>query len=254
MTLRSHVGLLLLAICPCRPAALAADEPKSIPPDRVIGAVYGKPVTAGDVGLAKPIDVSEKFDAANRARWEQMGRIQQAFGLPIQERFVRDKKLVVTDAEIARFLETSKKLDERHKKEWTERLAAIAQELAVPNLAADKTAKLREEQKMLEGFLRPSPPPLDAGPEKELARMFILPWKIERELQRTYGGRVIFQQFGLEALDARRKLYEAAEAAGDLKFDDPGVRHLFYYYANMPHTTGGDEKALEKPWFFEEVD
>ena len=36
-----------------------------------------------------------------------------------------------------------------------------------------------------------------------MARQFIVPWKIERELHRTYGGRVIFQQAGPEALDAR---------------------------------------------------
>lgn len=230
--------------------AVAAEEPKSVPADRVIGRVYDKPVTAGDVGLTAPIDVGVKFDATDQARWEQMSRIQRALGLPIQERFVREKKLVVTDDEIARFLATSKRQDERNRKQRTERLAAIAQELAAPNLPADKAVKLRQEQMMLEGFLN-SPLPT---PNAAVARMFILPWKIERELQRTYGGRIIFQQFGLEALDARRKLYEAAEAAGDLKFDDPGVRHLFYYYANMPHTTGGDEQALEKPWFLEPVE
>jgi hypothetical protein len=231
-------------------AAAAADEPKAIPADRVIGRVYGKAVTAGDVGLVAPIDVGVTFDASDRARWERMSRIQQALGLPIQERFVREKKLTVTDDEIAQFLATSKKHDERNRKQWTERLAAIAQELAAPNLPADKAVKLRHEQMMLEGFLN-SPLPT-ANPE--VARMFILPWKIERELQRTYGGRIIFQQFGLEALDARRKLYEAAEAAGDLKFEDPGVRHLFYYYANMRHIVGNDEKALEKPWFFDAVE
>jgi hypothetical protein len=228
----------------------SAAEPNAVPADRVIGRVYGKPVTAGDVGLMAPIDVDVKFDATDQARWELMSRIQRALGLPIQERFVRDKKLVATDDEIARFLATSKKQDERSRKQWTERLGAIAQELAAPNVPADKAVKLRHEQMMLEGFLN-SPLP---APNAAFARMFILPWKIERELQRTYGGRIIFQQFGLEALDARRKLYEAAEAAGDLKFDDPGVRHLFYYYANMPHTFGGDEQALEKPWFLEPVE
>jgi hypothetical protein len=84
---------------------------------------------------------------------------------------------------------------------------------------------------------------------QDLARYFIVNWKTERELQRTYGGRVIFQQFGPEALDARRRLFEEAEKAGDLRFDDPGVRHMFYYYWNMKHTVIG-EKALEQPWFF----
>ena len=59
---------------------------------------------------------------------------------------------------------------------------------------------------------------------------------------------MIFQQMGPEALDGRRRLFEEAENNGDIKFDDVGVRHLFYYYANMRHTVI-DEKALEQPWF-----
>ena len=50
-------------------------------------------------------------------------------------------------------------------------------------------------------------------------------------------------------LDARRLLFEEAEKNGDIKFDDPGVRHLFYYYhSNMTHTKV-DEKVLDRPWW-----
>ena len=86
---------------------------------------------------------------------------------------------------------------------------------------------------------------------EEVARALIVTWKTERELHRVYGGRVIFQQAGPEALDARRRLFEQAEKEGDIEFADAGVRHLFYYYANMEHTVI-DEKALERPWFLEE--
>jgi hypothetical protein len=46
-------------------------------------------------------------------------------------------------------------------------------------------------------------------------------------------------------------LFEQAEKEGELKFNDAGVRHLFYYYANMRHTVV-DKKALERPWFLED--
>jgi hypothetical protein len=87
---------------------------------------------------------------------------------------------------------------------------------------------------------------------EEVARMFIVNWKTERELHRVYGGRVIFQQAGPEALDARRQLFEQAEKQSDIRFTDAGVRHLFYYYSNMSHTDI-DEKALQRPWFLEDV-
>ena len=77
-------------------------------------------------------------------------------------------------------------------------------------------------------------------------------WKIERELYRTYGGRVVFQQARLEALVARRFLFEQAVKEGHLTFEDAGVRHLFYYYSHMGHRDV-DAKLLEKPWFFEDA-
>lgn len=87
----------------------------------------------------------------------------------------------------------------------------------------------------------------------EIAQTLIKNWKVERELHRKYRGRVIFQQFGVEALDARRELYEEAEKKGDLKFDDPGVRHMFYYYYVHTHHTAVDENLLDRPWFFATV-
>jgi hypothetical protein len=81
-----------------------------------------------------------------------------------------------------------------------------------------------------------------------IAREFILAWKVERELQSVYGGRVIFQQFGTEALDARRKLFEEAERNGEITFNDAGVRHMFYYYFNMAHVVV-ESDLLEKPWW-----
>lgn len=229
--------------------ALIASEPAKIDPRQVVGRVYGKSVTAADVGLTEPIDTAIRFDATDRARWALMGRIQSALGGPILRRFVDEKKLAATPEEIAQFRRVTKRQNEKNIREWEARVAELRQASAKPDLADDRRTKLRQELAMYEKFLDNAP--RDDGSD-ELARMFILPWKTERELHRTYGGRIIFQQFGLEALDARRLLFEEAEKRGDLKFDDAGVRHLFYYYANMRHVTTDDPQALEIPWFFSE--
>src|SRR5690606_2617029 len=80
------------------------------------------------------------------------------------------------------------------------------------------------------------------------AETFLRHLKIEQALHQTFGGRVFFHQFGSEALDARRQLFEQAEKEGDLKFTDAGVRHMLYYYANMKHVTV-DAETLEKAGF-----
>src|SRR6185503_2824043 len=112
------------------------------------------------------------------------------------------------------------------------RVAELKKKLEANNLSEEDTAKLKTEQASFEKSLATMRKAGAVETPDEVARSFIVAWKIERDLHRTYGGRVIFQQAGLEALDARRRLFEEAERKGDLKFDDAGVRHLFYYYAN----------------------
>jgi hypothetical protein len=178
---------------------LGAEERLAAPPSRTIGSVYGKAITASDVDLTGPIDPALKFDSRDKARWELMGRIVDAFGTPIVDRFVERQQLKVSADEIEQFR------------------SEVGDRFEGENL-------------------------------EEAARMCILPWKIERELHRVHGGRVIFQQFGAEALDGRRRLFEDAEKNGDLKFDDADVRHLFYYYYSMKHYSAG-KGALDRPWF-----
>jgi hypothetical protein len=225
-----------------------AEEPASTPSNRKVGSVYGKTVTASDIGLTAPVDTAVRFDARDKARWELQGRIARAFGKPIADRFIKARKIDATADEIAAFKRNSRKGRERVLRESEAHLAKVKANLAAPNLPAEKRTKLEKEVATLEKGQAARRDAVNRDVPEAIARTFIVAWKTERELHRAYGGRVIFQQFGPEALDARRLLYEEAEKNGDLVFDDPGVRHLFYYYANMRHVVV-DAKALEQPWF-----
>ena len=230
---------------------LPANPPATMPATRPVGTVHGTTITAGDIGLTEPIE-PVKFDSRNTARWQLMGRVLTAFGTPVVERFVAEKKIDATADEIAAFTRNMKKWQEQQARKTEEQLAKVTADLASPDLSDQKKAELEKTKAMLERIL----PAMRERPQDDiheaLARQFIVNWKLERELQRAYGGRVIFQQAGPEALDARRKLFEQAEKNGDLKFQDPGVRHLFYYYyADMRHTPL-DENALERAWFLED--
>lgn len=76
--------------------------------------------------------------------------------------------------------------------------------------------------------------------------------KFEMYLYRNYGGgRIIHQQFGPEALDARRKLLLELEDAGKFQITDPELRKLAYDYWERPSHPGGfhtDERLLMFPW------
>ena len=76
--------------------------------------------------------------------------------------------------------------------------------------------------------------------------------KFEMYLYRNYGGgRIIHQQFGPEALDARRKLLLKFEEAGKFQITDPELRQLAYDYWERPSHPGGfhtDHRLLMFPW------
>jgi len=76
--------------------------------------------------------------------------------------------------------------------------------------------------------------------------------KFEQYLFDNYGGgRIIHQQFGPEALDARRKLLLKFEEAGKFQITDPELRKLAYDYWERPTHPGGfhtDHRLLMFPW------
>lgn len=76
--------------------------------------------------------------------------------------------------------------------------------------------------------------------------------KFEMDLYRNFGGgRIIHQQLGAEALDARRKLLLELEQAGKFQFTDPELRKLAYDYWERPNHPGGfhtDHRILMFPW------
>ncbi len=63
-----------------------------------------------------------------------------------------------------------------------------------------------------------------------MAKAWIDRWKLNRALYEKYGGRVIFQQAGLEPLDAYQKWLEDEERAGNFSIDDPHWREAFWEY------------------------
>ncbi|MEM8865003.1 MAG: hypothetical protein AAGF31_05600, partial [Planctomycetota bacterium] len=59
-------------------------------------------------------------------------------------------------------------------------------------------------------------------------------WKLQRHLyQRFGGGRVLWQQAGIEAFDATRKWIESAETAGDFAVTGRQLRDALYHYWTM---------------------
>jgi hypothetical protein len=92
--------------------------------------------------------------------------------------------------------------------------------------------------------------------ERDMARGIIRQWKINKALYDQYGGRIIYQQFGPEPLDAYREFLRQREADGAFAIRDQALERSFwrYFTDDSMHdfmTPGGADEARAftiPPW------
>ena len=137
----------------------------------------------------------------------------------------------------------------------------LTRRLAAPGLAEPERKALTGEIESVNSTLAALAEPAGASAEVNAARdqvagAFVRQWKINRELYRQYGGRIIFQQGGPEPLDAYRRFLEESAARGDLVILDNRLEPAFwrYYRNDTIHSffPAGSEEAAEAfarpPW------
>jgi hypothetical protein len=66
--------------------------------------------------------------------------------------------------------------------------------------------------------------------QRDMARALIGRWKLNRELYREHGGRVIFQQLGPEPLDAYRSFFENRQREGAFEIHEKAFEAEFWRY------------------------
>lgn len=90
----------------------------------------------------------------------------------------------------------------------------------------------------------------------DMARSMIRQWKLNRSLHDQYGGRIIYQQFGPEPLDAYRQYLQERQAAGDFVIRQKDFEDRFWRYFTTDsmhdfYPSGSDEESqafATPPW------
>lgn len=111
-----------------------------------------------------------------------------------------------------------------------ERLAKIDEQLASDDLNEAKRQSLQEERAATVdtfGQLEER----EIAITRQTAEFILGGWKFQKHLYDKYGGgRILFQQAGLEAFDAYRAWLEDLEKQGQFAITDPQLRKTFYHY------------------------
>lgn len=143
--------------------------------------------------------------------------------------------LVPSDAEIEFtmkfFMKKQEEELEERSPEYRARLARIQEELADSNLDDTKRKKLENEKYNIDYELAARDNPQYAEVARGFWRWWLERWKLQRHLYDNFGGgRILWQQAGLEAFDANRKWIESMEAKGEFTISDPELREKLYAY------------------------
>ncbi len=231
--------LLGLGLCALLVTASPAEEREQI------GTVHGKPVYRDQIRTEGVTLRSELWRLFASDSWQEF-------------RQANDAQVAPTDAELAHATEYFRtalqaQLAGEYGDELRKRVNDLAQQLAAQDLAPEQREKLTQQKQALESSLNP-----DDRVAALSAELTLKNWKLQRCLYDKFGGgRILWQQFGLEAYDAAGKFLREREEVGDFAITDPELRAAFYEYWTNEKMHGAfltsDPKRirnefLEPPW------
>lgn len=234
---------ILLAIGLSFGAAYAQTPQAKISDKDVIAIVLGKKITATD---------KDKLDGL-------------IFGA-LLEQFARDNKIQPTNEELNAFVLKTEKKQKQHQIKMEKDRVKLMRELKDPSLSPRKreqkqthlnaiesilksTREMQEQTKGMKEQLRPM--------KRQMAQQFVRSWKINKALYEKYGGRVIFQQAGVEPLDAYRDFLKEQEKKGAFQILDKQCESAFWRYftdeaMHIFCSKDDGEKFIITPWWLME--
>jgi hypothetical protein len=133
----------------------------------------------------------------------------------------------------------SPSLTEKEKQEKAERLKTIESILKSTKEAQEKTKGMDEKMLTM---------------KRNMAQHFVKTWKINKSLYEKYGGRIIFQQAGVEPLDAYRQFLKEQEKKKTFQILNKNYEASFwkYFVNDSMHTFYSKDdgaKLMKTPWW-----
>ncbi|WP_338864560.1 hypothetical protein [Myxococcus stipitatus] len=234
-------------------SALAA-SPTGV--DKPVAVVLGREISRADLSPSESERqaMRAKLSPENYARWESISEVQalQDFLLrPLLLAYVQRKGLVPAKQDIEALSASISALtnDDRAKaKGERERLRV---ELQRVDLSPEKRQALQTSLESVEKDLqlRAEEMAYEEDAMRDVAEGAVLSWMVQRALHREFGGDIIFQQAGPEAVGAYPRFLEQRQKAGDFKIHDEELGRRFWARVREAPGYRMEQDALETPWW-----
>ena len=276
-TIKHCLGYILVAGFAAGVASNVSAADDAAPQGRIVVAtVFSKPIYADELEPGASEKLPSGLTDAQRIQWQASQRNERLSGMilkPLIDQYCQSHACEPTDEEIASFTQNLERSKQRHIEEWKRKQAALTAERQSPNVSDVQRKQIDEELKQLnsaltmeghfyDGITPEQRATIEASRparEREIARMMIRAWKLNKALYDEYGGSVIFQQAGIEPLGAYRAWLEAHEGKGDFQILEPTLRTAFWaYFVSTGHNfipidkfqqETGLKSPFEKPWW-----
>jgi len=202
--------------------------------DEPVAVIYGQKVYPRDLQLPakfapKPEEGATPAEIAALELDTQRQILATGIYQEARKHYLSKNGLEPTEAEIDSYIEFTKKMQKEMEKD-------------------PEIKKINQKNKVGE----------DLEAELQVAKMMVASWKFNQGLYKQYGGRVIFQQMGLEPIDALKKFLAELKASGDYEIYDPALANdLFkeqeaYFDKKFDNSSPAEaEKYFATPWWLQ---
>ena len=209
----------------------------------VIAVVLGKPITA-----------------------DQSNALNGLIVRPLLEQFAKENKIEPTAAEVDALLRKTEEMEQQRQRRLREERTNLVEELKSTSLSGRDREQKESRLKRVERSLKLSAAMQDRGKgadaqtalieRRQVVEPFVQAWKVNKALHEKYGGRVVFQQAGVEPLDAYRNFLKEQEANGAFQILDNSCRASFWgYFTNdAGHTFYSKDEGvrlINTPWWMQ---
>lgn len=179
------------------------------------------------------------------------------------EQFAKDNQIEPTEAELDAFALKLEETEKQFQTRQEDRKKKLVAELSATNLSEsdrkEKESQLKSTERALnairqgQGEAQGREEQVRAA-RRQIGKQFVKRWKINKALYAKYGGRVIFQQAGMEPLDAYRDFLKEQEKKGAFQILNKQYEADFwrYFTDDTMHRFVPQDKAaafIETPWW-----
>jgi vacuolar-type H+-ATPase subunit I/STV1 len=194
----------------------------------------------------------------NRISIKDKDNLKELIFGALLEQYAKENKIEPTEDELNALVQKIEEKAEGMKKQWHAKFEKdrdnLLEELKSKSLTEQERTEKTSRLQTLENILKTNKEVDEKTKAMELAQHFVKSWKINKSLYEKYGGRIIFQQAGVEPLDAYREFLKEQEKKGAFKiFDKDYERSFWEYFINdSMHQFCSKEdgaKLMKTPWW-----